>query len=140
MKSSRKILALSLFVGLMLAGCASGPWEILHEEDWVLQTLNGQEVPEDSPEITLNFGADGRLAGTAGCNNYSGPYTYTAAKNKIKIGSISRTFKICNPSEIMQQERQYLEKLVSALKYRIEDDQLELQSENGISLLVFEQD
>jgi heat shock protein HslJ len=140
MKSSKNILVLIVFLGLMLAGCASGPWEILHEEDWVLQTLNGHEVSEDSPEITLNFGAHGQLAGTTGCNSYSGPYTYTAGENKINIGSIGRTFKICNPSEIMQQERQYLEKMVTVLSYKIEDDQLELQTENGVSVLVFEQD
>ncbi len=102
--------------------------------------MNGQEVQENFPEITLSFGADGQLAGTTGCNSYSGPYTYTAGENKIKIGSIRRTFKICNPSEIMQQERQYLEKLVTVLSYRIENDQLELQTENGVSSLIFEQD
>ncbi|MCI5166824.1 MAG: META domain-containing protein, partial [Candidatus Electrothrix sp. GM3_4] len=46
-------------------------------EDWVLQTLNGHEVSEDSPEITLNFGATGQLTGTTGCNNYSGPEAWT---------------------------------------------------------------
>ncbi|MCI5224345.1 MAG: META domain-containing protein [Candidatus Electrothrix sp. AR4] len=113
---------------------------MLHDDDWVLQTLNDQSVLPEAPPITLKFGAEGRLTGSAGCNSYMGNYTYTALEHGIKIDSISRTAKLCNPTEIMEQERRFVDALTTATSYMIEDDRLELQISDGSSALVFIED
>lgn len=129
--------AVAVFAASVSAGCTSGPWKVLHDDDWVLETMNGTPLPEDSPEITLSFGADGRVTGSAGCNTYLGNYSYTASDNTIRIGPISRTEKICLPHEIMEQESRFMELLTTAAVYAVTGDRLELRTPDGTTVLVF---
>ncbi len=140
MKARKKFTAFVLLGTLVLAGCASGPWKILHDDDWILDALGGHSLPEDSPEITLKLAADGRVTGSAGCNIYMGSYTYTASDNTIRIGPISRTEKVCLPDEVMEQEERFMELLTTATMYEFDDDRLELQTPDGSAVLIFIED
>lgn len=81
-------------------------------------------------ELTAQFGADGQLSGSAGCNNYFGPYQI--AGEKITIGSLGSTKKLCaEPAGIMEQESQYLVALQSAATYKVEGERLELRTADG---------
>ncbi len=77
--------------------------------------------------LTASFGEDGNISGSAGCNNFSGPYTTDG--NKITIGPLASTMMACEgPAEIMEQEAQYLAALQSAATYQIEGNVLELRT------------
>ena len=81
-------------------------------------------------ELTANFGKDGNLTGSAGCNEYNGPYKVDG--NKITIGPLASTMMFCNdPEGVMDQEAQYLEALQSSATYQIEGNRLVLRSADG---------
>jgi heat shock protein HslJ len=81
-------------------------------------------------EMDIQFGADGTVSGNSGCNTYSGSYTVTG--NQIQIGPLASTMMACgDPTGIMEQEQQYLAALQTAATYQIEDNVLELRTEDG---------
>ena len=112
----------------------------LLETVWYLQNFNnGNEaivsVLEGS-EITAYFDEDGHLAGTAGCNNYSGSYQVDGEKISIELGPLTMMF--CEqPEGAMDQETAYLGALESAVSYRILGDELVMQNEAGQEVLKF---
>jgi heat shock protein HslJ len=78
-------------------------------------------------ELSMSFGPDARLSGSAGCNRYTGSYS-TSAKT-IQIGKAAATLMACvEPEQVMQQERQFLDALATAATWRRDDDLLELRS------------
>ncbi len=81
-------------------------------------------------ELTADFGTDGTLSGSAGCNNYNGGYEVDG--DKITIGPLASTMKMCNePEGVMDQESQFLAALESAATYKIEGARLELRTADG---------
>jgi heat shock protein HslJ len=87
-------------------------------------------------EITANFGADGQLTGSAGCNTYVASYE-TSGKDGIKIGPGATTMKMCEPA-VMDQEQQYLAALQTAATYRIDGSKLELRTADGALAVTFQ--
>lgn len=80
--------------------------------------------------LTADFGADGRLGGSAGCNSYTA--TFEAAGKNLKIGPAASTRKFCaDPAGVMEQETQFLKALETAAVYRIDGDKLEIRSADG---------
>jgi len=60
---------------------------------WVLDTLMGQSMSAFI-RITIAFGADGTLAGSGGCNDYTG--TYTVDGGTISIAGITTGTEECD--------------------------------------------
>jgi heat shock protein HslJ len=85
-------------------------------------------------ELTANFSADGRLSGSAGCNNYTAGYTTDG--NKISIGPAATTMMACEQA-VMDQEQQYLAALATAAVYRIDGNKLELRTADGALAATF---
>lgn len=82
-------------------------------------------------EITAVFAEDGKLGGSAGCNNYATSYEISGAF--ISVGPVASTMMMC-PEDIMEQEGAYLAALESATTYAIEGKQLSLlNSEGGLA-------
>lgn len=80
--------------------------------------------------LTLAFLADGRVSGSAGCNNYSA--TYTFAGESLGIGPAATTRKMCaEPERVMEQEQQFLQALETVASARREGDRLELRTAAG---------
>ena len=80
--------------------------------------------------ITASFGKDGTLSGSAGCNNYGGPYKVSGIQ--ITIGPLASTKMFCSdPAGVMDQEAQFLAALQSAATYQIEGNVLELRTKDG---------
>lgn len=80
--------------------------------------------------LTLAFLADGRVGGSAGCNNYSA--TYTSAGESLGFGPTATTRKMCaGPERIMEQEKQFLTALEAVVSARQEGDRLELRTADG---------
>lgn len=82
--------------------------------------------------VTLAFG-ESTISGSAGCNTYNASYELTmfeAAKGSIAVGSISTSSNSCT-SEIMAQERGYLESLASAGSITVEVNTLTMETKSG---------
>jgi heat shock protein HslJ len=87
-------------------------------------------------EITANFGEDGTLSGSAGCNNYNA--TYEVDGDNISIGPAAATRMFCQESEgIMEQEVQFLAALETASTYLIEVDNMEMRTAEGALAATF---
>jgi heat shock protein HslJ len=92
-------------------------------------------------EITANFGDDGTMGGSAGCNQYSAPYEISGATptgGSISFGMVATTMMMCGePEGIMEQEQAYLAALESVTSYEIEGDQLNLYDQQGTRMAAY---
>lgn len=85
-------------------------------------------------EITAQFGEDGKLTGSAGCNTYNA--TYTLDGEAIEIGPAAITMMFCEePAGVMEQEMAYLAALDSVARFRIEGDGLIMEADDGTQML-----
>ncbi len=79
---------------------------------------------------TLEFSADGKLAGSSGCNRYSASYTSEGAR--IALGPMAVTKKAClAPDGVMEQETLFLKALGTAAMVDVEAGRLELRTAEG---------
>jgi len=80
--------------------------------------------------LTIKFSADGKISGSAGCNNYVANYTLTAAA--LEIGPAAVTRKMCsNPWTVMEQEQQFLKALETVATAQQEAGRLQLRTVSG---------
>jgi len=98
---------------------------ILENTTWVLESYgeqgNLQAVLEGS-EITAVFDSDeGKVAGSAGCNNYFA--SYEISNSELSISDAGSTMKYCGEG-IMEQEDRYLALLLGAETFQIQAGQL----------------
>jgi heat shock protein HslJ len=95
---------------------------------WQLETLNGAPVVSGTT-ITLQFDADGRAGGNAGCNSYGGEYTLEG--NSIAFDEIVRTLMACLNDGIMEQEDAYLQALDNAQMVSLGGDRMTISHDGG---------
>ncbi len=80
--------------------------------------------------LTMVFGSDGKLSGSAGCNNYHA--AFQADGGALRIDTPAATRMMCaQPEGRMAQEAQFLAALASATSSRREADRLELRTASG---------
>jgi heat shock protein HslJ len=102
--------------------------------NWVVTGYDAgsaQLVPVlDETELTMAFGADGRVSGSAGCNRYTAAYTSEGAA--LSIGQAAATRRMCvTPEGAMRQEQRFLDALAKAATARLESDRLDLRTADG---------
>jgi heat shock protein HslJ len=84
----------------------------------------------DGSSLTMEFAADGKLAGSAGCNRFHAAYTREGAK--LAIGTVAATRRMCvKPEGVMEQEHQLLKAFETVSTVRAEGDRLELRTAEG---------
>jgi heat shock protein HslJ len=89
----------------------------------VVSVLNGTE-------LTMEFSADGRVAGSAGCNRYTGSFKQDG--KTLSFGPAAATRRMCvEPEGVMEQEQQFLKALETVTTARQEADRLELRTADG---------
>lgn len=93
------------------------------------------DVLADS-EATAEFGPDGQLSGSTGCNRYFASYTVDG--EKLTIGQGGSTMMACEPTELMQQEADFLAALQNAATFTITGDQLEIRDANNGAVALFQ--
>jgi heat shock protein HslJ len=103
---------------------------------WQVMSINNgkQAVTSviNASKLTSVFGTDGKLSGSAGCNNYTASYEYDVTGKHVKIWSVASTRKMCSqPTGVMEQETQFLQALATVATYRIDGKKLELRTANG---------
>lgn len=108
-----------------------GSWDLLsynNGQGGITTVLAGSQ-------ITADFQKDWKVAGSAGCNQYSAGYT-TTASNGITIAQPTMTLMACQ-NNVMQQETQYLSLMQKATNFAISGDQLTLFDISGNKLLIY---
>ncbi|NYT08248.1 MAG: META domain-containing protein, partial [Methanomicrobiales archaeon] len=86
--------------------------------------------------ITATFGEDGRVSGSAGCNNYFA--SYQSRTNTLSIGTPATTRMTCaEPAGIMNQETLYLSNLEGAATFAIDGGLLMIYDSTGKTLLTY---
>jgi heat shock protein HslJ len=86
--------------------------------------------------LTLEFDKEGNLSGSAGCNNFNGPYQLDG--DQLTVGPLASTMMMCeDPQGVMEQESQFLAALQSAGTYLIEGDVLELRTKDDALAALF---
>jgi len=100
---------------------------------------NGREAVTNVVEgttITAAFTEDGKLTGSAGCNNYMTAYTVDG--NSITIEPPATTRKLCpEPEGAMDQEAAFTTMLPQAATYSIRGNVLELRTAEGALIVSF---
>jgi heat shock protein HslJ len=107
-------------------GLAGTAWRVLSYNNGrqaVVSTITGTN-------LTMAFSGDGRVAGSAGCNNFTAPYTLDG--QKLAIGPAAATRRMCaSPERVMEQEQAFLKALETVATARLEGDRLELRAAGG---------
>jgi heat shock protein HslJ len=107
-------------------GLAGASWRVISYNNGrqaVVSTLAGTN-------LTMAFSNDGRVAGSAGCNNFTAPYKLEG--NKLAIGPTAATRRMCaSPEKVMEQEREFLNMLETVATARFEGGRLELRTAGG---------
>lgn len=87
----------------------------------------------DGAELTVDFGADGRISGRSACNRYGGEYVYSSGI--LTISALFSTKMACAPA-LMSLEAKFLDRLEGALRVNaVAADALSLEDEDGRILI-----
>lgn len=106
---------------LILAACGeSADGELQTGRTWVLTELGGQP-PLAGTMIDMSLDGDG-VSGTAGCNRYFGPASFSGGE--ISIGPDLASTRMACEEEVMGQESAFLAALAAAQGYEIAGDEL----------------
>jgi heat shock protein HslJ len=124
---SMMLLAVTLF---LLAACqqtAEPAASInLAGSNWVLSSLNGG-LPLAGTAVTLQFGTDGTVFGTDGCNRFNTTYTQDGANLTINQSSGISSMMACEEA-VMTQAATYMTTLASVTSFTASGNQLSLQA------------
>jgi heat shock protein HslJ/uncharacterized protein YraI len=98
----------------------------------VVNYNNGNAIVTLLPDssASMDFGSDGQVTGSAGCNNYFA--SFSASGNNLTIGHPGATSRFCpEPPGVMEQETRILAALQSAATFRINGNSLEIKNGGG---------
>lgn len=101
---------------------------------WRLVTLEGRAVVAGT-QVTAAFDNEKRIAGSAGCNRYTGGAVVTG--DHLAVGTLASTRMFCGAEGVMPQEDAYFAALGKAKTYRIVDGELRLGPAAGSVTLVY---
>lgn len=113
-------------------GGRGAEWRLL---TWV---VGGQQKPllQDST-ILIAFDPSGKVAGYTSVNRFTGTYSFDAeGRLKWPPAGFAVT-RMAGPPALMAQERAFLESLRRTSRYKVEDQQLILESANSSVVLAF---
>lgn len=96
------------------SAAADGTADQLPETSWLAEDIRGGGVL-DRLQTTLSFVSEGSVAGTGGCNRYSGPVEIKGSS--IRFGTLAATMMACPPAA-MQQEQRFFDALAEAKEWQ----------------------
>jgi heat shock protein HslJ len=107
---------------------------------WYLVAFNqaggGAISVKPGTQITAFFDTQGKVSGSAGCNQYTASYQTTL--NTLSIGAPASTKMACSePAGIMTQETTYLSYIQGASGYSISGNTLTVTDSSGKALLTY---
>ncbi len=110
---------------------AMNPADLVGTE-WVLQSHDGAALLPGST-ITITFTVD-EARGSAGCRSYAN--TYESEGDRIWFPSMRMLEHDCmKPRDVREQEQRYIGLLETVRLYRLDDDELRLETRDGRELV-----
>lgn len=101
---------------------------------WLAEDIAGAGVI-DRAQSRLEVLADGRIAGNAGCNAFTGAGAFR--KGNVKVGVLASTRKACQPA-VMDQEQKFLAALGRAARFEtLAGGRMILRDSSGAELVRF---
>jgi len=119
---------------LQLQALAGTSWRVTgynNGKQAVVSVLGGTQ-------LSMAFATDGRVSGSAGCNNYMG--TYAVSGSSLEFGPAATTRRMCAEPGVMEQEQQFLEALESVATIRQEGERAELRTADGALAVSLQRD
>jgi heat shock protein HslJ/membrane-bound inhibitor of C-type lysozyme/uncharacterized lipoprotein YbaY len=99
-------------------GCGGEPASLLRGPEWIVEDVDRGGVIDRS-RATIAFGATGRVAGRASCNDYTGRWTLDG--ESLRIAELAVTARSCAPA-LMNQEARFLERLRTVRRFELAPD------------------
>jgi heat shock protein HslJ len=112
---------------LVLSGCVTVRASDLAGSEWRPEIVGGTEVPADA-EMFVRFEGEGKIVGTAGCNDFFG--SYAVSGTNIEMGLVGVTRKFCTEA-LMDLETRLLVALQEARSFARQRTALTLFDEQG---------
>jgi len=132
------VVTILLLPFLFAAGCTGQPDVHLEGTRWTLTGYVEDGIPAQplaGTRITLEFGTDNRIGGSAGCNLYFA--SYEVSGTGITIGQAGSTEMYCSTPGVMEQESTYLVLLSTVKSVTVDDNNLTLSDAQGTPVLSF---
>jgi heat shock protein HslJ len=98
---------------------------------WLVQEIEGRRT-SDATAPTVTFEGVERVAGSTGCNRYSGPLEVSGSA--LRVGDTAMTRMACPPA-VMAQEERFVAALAAVRGQRADGVALLLVDERGRTLL-----
>ncbi len=138
--AKRLILIVTLTGSAALSACApasqnsvAAPLPNLTGTTWLAEDIDGRGVI-DNAQSTVEFVAADRIAGRAGCNQFSGNVKLNGTN--IQVSPLISTKMACVPA-LMDQENRFLQALQAARSLKLEETKLLVLDESGATRLRF---
>ncbi|HTS52986.1 MAG TPA: META domain-containing protein [Burkholderiales bacterium] len=112
----------------------------LQTRQWALKSIStdgSQAVMDMQANMTLVFGADGRVTGYGSVNRFNGAYSFSRDGKLSWPGPGFITTRKAGPPELMEKERAYLEALPKTDRAILQKHALQLENEGESTLLLF---
>jgi heat shock protein HslJ len=138
MKNSIRIVLAAVLVLSGVVWAAADDANALASTKWKLAAIGDAGAPTtvvDGSEVTLEFGPDGRVSGSSGCNSYGADYTVRGTE--LTFGPAMSTKRACVEAARMQQEQRYFKALETAKKFEVADGILTIWFDDGKGVLSF---
>jgi heat shock protein HslJ len=107
-------------------------WRLIR---WVVNGAEKPIVPDSA--VTVAFDPSGKIAGNASVNRFSGTYRFDLDGRLEWPRARFAVTKMAGPQPLMAQERTFLESLRRTTQYRVDGQQLVLESQSGTTVLTF---
>lgn len=104
---------------------------------WRLTSIDGR-APLPGVRVTAEIADEDRIAGTAGCNRYTGRAAFEG--DKLQVGPLAVTRMACLAGGVMEQEDAYLSTLGQARFYHIVGNELRLGPSSDVVTLVYQRE
>jgi len=79
--------------------------------------------------LHMMFTEDGKVAGSSGCNQYTGGYQLDG--QQIRLGHVASTRKMCQGEDVMQREAAFLSALATVATWDVRGERLQLRRADG---------
>ena len=118
--------------GPATAGSRGNEWRLVK---WVVNGVEKMILPDSA--VTVAFDPSGKIAGNASVNRFSGTYRFDLDGRLEWPRAGFAVTRMAGPQPLMAQERTFLESLRRTTQYRVDGQQLVLESQSGATVLTF---
>ena len=131
-------IALGLMLTILLSACgAAEPSDNLAGTSWKLVSygpVENQTPAAEGIDTKVDFGSDGSVSGSMGCNRFSGSFSQKG--DTLTFSPIAATEMAC-PEPQMTQESSAFQVMVETVKFERNENSLTIFSPDGKNKLIF---